>query len=583
MEGSSNRAEAKRWLGIAEKLLMDRDLVGSKRFAIRAQDSDPLLDGPDQILAVAEVILAGDNRINNHFDWYAILQIERQSEDLELIKKQYRRLALFLNPVKNKFPLADNAFKLVSDAWAVLSNPSKKSLYDNELTLFSKFDLIASENEQQQEQSLNRSPRKNKRVTADEQKNGSGNHSSLPQLSSFWTACPYCYILYEYPRVYEESCLRCQNCQRAFHAASIPSPPPVIPGKKAYFCCWGFFPLGFSAAHSESDKNTSFPSSMSFSSMFPCPQPEEKGNTAVPKTGLDDQDSLIEIPDQSGESSGKWGSGKKRRSLNSKEGASLNGDLHRSVAENEKGNILGQEMKVPKIALKRKKTVAKKAKRQIGEGRRRSQEKEELDLNELVGNEVENLEPAMAEGMRAEINEEDVNKGTDFFEGLDEFLDGLPIFSVVGEEKTDKATLLAEVVQHVKELKKIAAGAMEKGGDGDREWPFPVETDELTLGYCECEGESRRLIRASLCCDDRQDLLSDLTHALRSVRVRVLKAELATVAGRTKSVFVIEEREGGDDDLGRLRRVLKGVVDKPALSSVSGQVLPGNKRSTRGQ
>ncbi|CAI0405889.1 unnamed protein product, partial [Linum tenue] len=65
------------------------------------------------------------------------------------------------------------------------------------------------------------------------------------RMASFWTLCPYCYIMYEYPRVYEDCCLRCQKCERAFHAALIHSLPPMVPGKESYYCSWGVFPLGF--------------------------------------------------------------------------------------------------------------------------------------------------------------------------------------------------------------------------------------------------------------------------------------------------------------------------------------------------
>nr|DAD40957.1 TPA_asm: hypothetical protein HUJ06_015280 [Nelumbo nucifera] len=90
------------------------------------------------------------------------------------------------------------------------------------------------------------------------------------------------------------------------------------------------------------------------------------------------------------------------------------------------------------------------------------------------------------------------------------------------------------------------------------------------------------MIKASLCCDDRPDLLSDLTKALRSARGRIRKAEMATVGGRTKSVLVIQRRNegsstGGDEDLEMLRRALKAVLDKPILPA-SGRMLPGNKR-----
>ncbi|KAB2045143.1 hypothetical protein ES319_D01G140200v1 [Gossypium barbadense] len=246
MEENGSRAEALRLLGIAEKLLQNRDFNGSREFAILAQETEPLLDGSDQILAVVDVLLAAEKRINNQHDWYSILQIDRRSEDNDLIKKQYRRLALLLHPDKNKFPSADHAFKLVADAWAVLSNISKKSLYDKELGLYTKIDLSSpgdrsnqagklpvTRKGQNQEQSQHRPPSKTQ------------NENQRSRLSTFWTACPYCYRLFEYPRVYEGCCLRCQNCERAFHAVLIPTLPPLVPGQEAYYCCWAFFPLGF--------------------------------------------------------------------------------------------------------------------------------------------------------------------------------------------------------------------------------------------------------------------------------------------------------------------------------------------------
>ncbi|KAG4113973.1 hypothetical protein ERO13_D12G016850v2 [Gossypium hirsutum] len=87
---------------------------------------------------------------------------------------------------------------------------------------------------------------------------------------TFWTACPYCYVLYEYPKVYEDCTLRCQaeNCRRAFHAVVIPSPPPVD-GKETYLCTMGFFPLGFSGNGENMGGN--FPRWSPVSTMFACP------------------------------------------------------------------------------------------------------------------------------------------------------------------------------------------------------------------------------------------------------------------------------------------------------------------------
>ena len=120
-----NRAKAERLLEISEELLQTRDLTSSCDFAILAQETELLLDGSDQILAITDVLLAAEKRMNNHHNWYSILQLDRRSNDQELIKKQYRKLTLLLHPDKKKFPIADQAFKLVADAWAVLNDTAK--------------------------------------------------------------------------------------------------------------------------------------------------------------------------------------------------------------------------------------------------------------------------------------------------------------------------------------------------------------------------------------------------------------------------------------------------------------------------
>ncbi|CAA2985074.1 Hypothetical predicted protein [Olea europaea subsp. europaea] len=284
---TTTRAEAERLLGIAEKLLRSKDLSGSKDFAILAQETEPLLEGPEQILAVADVLLAADKRVNNHHDWYAILQLPHRTNDAELIKKQYRRLALLLHPDKNRFAFSESAFGLVADAWAVLSDPGKKPMFDNEFSLFTKVDLVAMKKQPTQQPqgqqfhqqkkpdqgnfhqklSVRRSARgdggssggtrsnNRKGVNSSNADNGGGLGSD--GSGTYWTACPYCYNLYEYPRLYDGCCFRCQNCKRAFTGAEILSMPPMVPGKEAYYCCWGFFPMGFVAGNSEGRKSGS--------------------------------------------------------------------------------------------------------------------------------------------------------------------------------------------------------------------------------------------------------------------------------------------------------------------------------------
>lgn len=62
-------------------------------------------------------------------DYYGILDIESPSSDSE-IRKSYRKLALIMHPDKNGAPGADEAFKMVSKAFQVLSDDDKKRIFD---------------------------------------------------------------------------------------------------------------------------------------------------------------------------------------------------------------------------------------------------------------------------------------------------------------------------------------------------------------------------------------------------------------------------------------------------------------------
>ncbi|KAI5304069.1 hypothetical protein KEM55_000237, partial [Ascosphaera atra] len=89
----------------------------------RSQPSMSSSFTPDQKAAVLRV------RACQPTQFYEILAIERSATDNE-IKKAYRKLSLLTHPDKNGFEGADEAFKMVSRAFQILSDPDKKSRYD---------------------------------------------------------------------------------------------------------------------------------------------------------------------------------------------------------------------------------------------------------------------------------------------------------------------------------------------------------------------------------------------------------------------------------------------------------------------
>ncbi|MBA0822661.1 hypothetical protein Goarm_019448 [Gossypium armourianum] len=657
-----NTTEAERWLTIAAKLLASGDFHGTRTFAIRARESAPVL--ADQILAVTDTLLTAQS---NPRDWYGILQLVPLTQSMEVVESQYRKLAILLNPVKNTLSFADQAFRFVSEAWNVLSNPSNKLIYDNELrflqfghvsqlgqqhyqqeqpqvqqpqpqtqtlfmqqppppketqTLFMQTPL--KETQAQVTQSLFvRSPRDNNSdgnatleggeqlglnnyssestwtrqinqtgLTQPSQINQTGsvgssqiswpeptrtsqinqpeavganqinqteltrmdqiNHSAAPapapaptptptpttpttpakensrveptgasqetnsaqasqatelEGSTFWTACPHCYSRFEYPKMYENCTLRCQtkDCRKAFHAVVIPSPsvqteptdvtranqaieseeptfwtacpycytlceylkvyedctlrcqtkncrrafhavvipPPPMNGKDTYICSWGFFPIGLS-------RNGNFPNRSPISTMFACPDNKNAGkqmNTkkSSPKLFYDEQDVYVEISDSSMSSENEdddddWRNEKREKKVNNSKGKGSRGRYAKKpqservkqggddqVNADHGGNSTGASMVPDSVS-----TAESSRRKQMKRG---TKVLGKLDLNVEFRNEAEEPVAGRSKGNDAGNEEEDNNEGNGFFEGLDEFFSSLPILSVVGDDK----------------------------------------------------------------------------------------------------------------------------------------------------
>ncbi|XP_073145814.1 uncharacterized protein [Henckelia pumila] len=215
-----NKDEAIRAKGIAEKKLENNDFEGAQKMAKRAQSIYPELENIMQLITICDVHCSSQKRILvADKDWYAILQVDRLADHLT-IKKQYRRLALFLHPDKNRFPGAESAFKLICEANAVLSDPVKKSLYDHKIKVSVRSAPASSPTvniNKRKSQFINK-PRSQDSVYSNVNRRQAAQSGSSTRLDAFWTACPSCGIKYQYQRQFVNMLLRCQKCSLQFTA-----------------------------------------------------------------------------------------------------------------------------------------------------------------------------------------------------------------------------------------------------------------------------------------------------------------------------------------------------------------------------
>ncbi|KAF9884182.1 hypothetical protein FE257_002240 [Aspergillus nanangensis] len=100
-----------------------RDNGGSTKSREHNQGSQDRKYTPEQKAAVLRI------RKCSTTAFYEILSIEKTATESE-VKKAYRKLSLLTHPDKNGYDGADEAFKLVSRAFQVLSDADKKSKYD---------------------------------------------------------------------------------------------------------------------------------------------------------------------------------------------------------------------------------------------------------------------------------------------------------------------------------------------------------------------------------------------------------------------------------------------------------------------
>jgi len=148
----------------------------------------------------------------------------------------------------------------------------------------------------------------------------------------------------------------------------------------------------------------------------------------------------------------------------------------------------------------------------------------------------------------------------------------------------DKATLLAEVISRVNELKKIAC-------EESQGFLIPMDDDEVKVEQCDDGAEDGTVsYRASLCCDYRPQLLSDLRQAIDNLQIELVNSEISTLGSRVKNAFVYT-CQGENMDMEQcqgiansVREALNSVLEKAAAASAlpeySPRTFPSKRRRT---
>ncbi|CAD6223040.1 unnamed protein product [Miscanthus lutarioriparius] len=239
--GGRSRPEPARWLEIAGKLLAARDLVGCKRLAERAVEADPDLPGADELLAVADVLLASQRLLpSGRPDPVAVLQLlPAPGLDPAAAKRSFHRLSQLVSSPRNPRPAADTALHFIQEAFADLSNNASADPPPAPAAAPPPIPAPAPAPAPAAAPPPIPAPAP-----------ASGDASASADADAFWTVCPYCCHVYQYQRALVGRALRCQSagCRRAFVATEIPNAPPIVPGTDMYYCAWGFFPMGFPKA-----------------------------------------------------------------------------------------------------------------------------------------------------------------------------------------------------------------------------------------------------------------------------------------------------------------------------------------------
>nr|XP_043611236.1 transcription factor bHLH30-like [Erigeron canadensis] len=131
---------------------------------------------------------------------------------------------------------------------------------------------------------------------------------------------------------------------------------------------------------------------------------------------------------------------------------------------------------------------------------------------------------------------------------------------VPGTTKMDKASLLAEVISHLVQLRRTVT-------ESTKGVLIPMDIDEVKVEQQDGNNVdvSTYSIRASLCCEYKHEVLSDLKEALDGLHLKTARAEIATLGSRMMNHLLItgsKDEVNIKDITSSVHQALKSVLDK---------------------
>lgn len=145
-------------------------------------------------------------------------------------------------------------------------------------------------------------------------------------------------------------------------------------------------------------------------------------------------------------------------------------------------------------------------------------------------------------------------------------------------DKLDKAALLERVVEQVRDLKR-------KASEISNFLSIPTEIDEVTVEYHtdvqqssptisrnhhKSNKKDESLLKVTLCCEDRPDLINELVRALKGLKLTTVEADIVCLGGRMKSILILHNEEKGS---GEKERVCNVSAIKHSLMAVLTRIV----------